>query len=194
MVIILAMETIDFLLDTFTYTATNWLRLSLSKQQEDSLSALAGACAYLFHKRVLGEDIGKEITSALEDCDPASLRKEAVNLQLGVSPDALFQGGTPFKDYFLWIRDAVPEAKLAGLDFESSLVLSLADRLTEICLGDNVHINSSLVAEVCYLQSASALRELLLTTAPEKYHALRSYPFFEEIASEHERIRSEILD
>ena len=180
--------------DTYIYACKSWLRIELAETQLDELTATGAASAYLFHKLVLNEDRGKEITMAAIEIPAKALREKATQLRLKMAGTDLLQGGTAFRDYFLWIRDAVAEAKLAGLDNESLLVLSVADEVVDIILKGKPKVAPTLVSEVIYLYTVDFFRGEMLTSCRDHYRTLRSYPFFEATVEEFERIRSEILD
>lgn len=186
--------TIQDFVDTYEYAAKSWLRISLSPKQLEELTATGAAAAFLFHKLVLNEDRGAEITQEASGISPKALREKATKLRLKMAGTDLLQGGTTFRDYFLWIKDAVAEAKLAGLDNESLLVLSVADEVVDIVLQEKPKAAPTLVAEVIYLYTCDFFRHEMLCSCAPHYRTLRSFPFFEETELEFERIRAEILD
>ena len=186
--------TIQDFVDTYEYAAKSWLRINFSPKQTEELTATGAAASFLFHKMVLNEDRGAEITKEAEEISPKALREKATKLRLKMAGTDLLQGGTAFRDYFLWIRDAVAEAKLAGVDNESLLVLSVADEVVDIILQEHPHVAPTLVSEVVYLYSCDFFRTEMLMSCQAHYRGLRSFPFFEETETEFEKIRSEILD
>ena len=58
--------TIQDFVDTYEYAAKSWLRINFSAKQTEELTATGAAASFLFHKMVLNEDRGAEITKEAE--------------------------------------------------------------------------------------------------------------------------------
>ena len=176
--------------DIIAYALSSWLRAdpsaALSKIDEITMAA-----SFLFTTKVLK----KEFRSEDELARLPSTRDTAVSIQLKTSGLSLLEGGTPFRDYFGWIRDAVPETRFAGQDYESLLALAVADELvTDIIAAMGEKTSPTFLSEIIYLYVVDFFRQSMLEECPDHYRALRSFPFFESVAEEFQLIRGEIPD
>ena len=186
--------TIQDFVDTYEYACKSWLHLELSPTQMEELTATAAASAFLFHKMILKEDKGAEITKEAADIPALTLRNKATALRLKMAGNELLRGGTSFRDYFIWIKDAVPEAQLSGTDNESLLVLSVADEVVDLILKERPKVAPTLLCEIVYLYTVHFFRMEMLISCPNQFRKCRSFPFFEATEEDFEQIRAQIID
>ena len=170
-----AISIYEDLVDGFLYTAKDWLHLDLADKTIQEGKEISAAASFLFDNLFLKENAGAAISKAARedlgnDFRPERLGSLATKMRLAMTGTDFMEGTSPLREYLKWVSEYEPAVRHASLDdaVEPARVL-----LT--------------TAHKCGIFFLDFLGK-------DTFRSFRSYPFFESIQTEMERIRTEIYE
>ncbi len=196
-----AISIYEDLVDGFLYTAKNWLHLDLADKTVQEGKEISAAASFLFDNLFLKENAGAAISKAARedlgnDFRPERLGSLATKMRLAMTGNDFMEGTSPLREYIKWVTDYEPAVRNAPLDDAGKLVLVVAEEFTNLLLRENQDEKAPMhIAEIVFLTTADKFRLFFLDSlGREAFRVFRSYPFFESIETEMERIRTEIYE
>ena len=196
-----AISIYEDLVDGFLYTAKDWLHLDLADKTIQEGKEISAAASFLFDNLFLKENAGAAISKAARedlgnDFRPERLGSLATKMRLAMTGTDFMEGTSPLREYLKWVSEYEPAVRHASLDDAGKLALVIAEEFTNLLLRENQDEKAPMhVAEIVFLTTADKCGIFFLDfLGKETFRSFRSYPFFESIQTEMERIRTEIYE
>ncbi|MDY5441021.1 MAG: hypothetical protein SPG64_02200 [Candidatus Enteromonas sp.] len=195
------MKSIDIyedLYDGFLYTARSWLKIDLAEATENEGREICASAAFLFGYIFLKDNPGQPISALLAKelghaYQPNHLSNLATKMRLAMSGSDFAQGTSPLREYIQWVQKYEPTVQNAFLDDAGKLALVTAEEITNLFLRENdAQKNHLHVSEIVFLTVTDKFYLFFMDTiGKEKFRTYRSFPYFESVHEEMDRIRRE---
>lgn len=186
--------------DTVSYCLKDWLKIELSKTSEEKILMLNGAGAFLFDHLFAGQNAGRDITAQATMMTKFKFEYERLSKPaLAISNKMRSQWGcngpeTPFMKYYRFIGETEKYIDAAKEDEAGRLVIAYVDELINLVCEEKKDISYLKIGEALFLNVVDSWRLAFLDLLGERFKGYPSFPFFQGVAEEFERIRSEIID
>ncbi|MCQ2741698.1 MAG: hypothetical protein MJ239_00115 [Bacilli bacterium] len=195
-----AIKFYDDLNDTVEYCLKDWLKIEISRTNQEKILMINGAASFLFDytfaKENAGPDITKYATMATKfRFDPERLSKPAYLMTEKIKRGMNFEeSNSPFAKYFKFISETEEYLAAYVEDNAGKMVVAYLDALISTVCEEKKDISYLKIGETLFLNLVETWRLAFLDLFGQKFVGYESYPFFLGVSEAFERIRTEIVD
>ena len=186
------------LYDGFLYTAKSWLHVDLAEATENEGREICAAASFLFDYLFLKENAGRAISARLASelghaFLPDRLSNLATKMRLAMAGNDFELGTSPLREYIQWVKSAEPTVVHSFLDEAGKLALVTAEEITNLLIRENdAQIPNLRVAEIVFLTVTDKFYLFFMDVfGKDKFRTFRSFPYFDSVQEEMDRIRQQ---